>query len=189
MAGGLTPRQLRELRDEHGSLEAAIEARPDVADEIRAVQRFSDQARRTGENIQRAFEALRPQLMAVPESRPRIDAAAIAEYQIEMRAQAHERALRRVNSTKGDPGRPDKTMSSKTLLKILELSLKRARSGTEEPSLRAIANRTERDAELDYVPRQRVTPIADWVAANQSRAERYLERSEIPPIFRAIVSD
>jgi hypothetical protein len=32
MSGGLSPNELRALREEHGSYESAIEARPDLAD-------------------------------------------------------------------------------------------------------------------------------------------------------------
>jgi hypothetical protein len=41
MAGGLSPNQLRALLQEHGSWEAAIEARPDLADQLRGVQRMA----------------------------------------------------------------------------------------------------------------------------------------------------
>jgi hypothetical protein len=47
----LSPNQLRALLREHGSWEAAIEARPDLADQLRGVQRIAEtireQARRS----------------------------------------------------------------------------------------------------------------------------------------------
>jgi hypothetical protein len=42
VAGGLTLRQLTELLKEHGSYDAAIEAHPEVADELRSAQRHTD---------------------------------------------------------------------------------------------------------------------------------------------------
>jgi hypothetical protein len=43
MAGGLTVRQISELLKEHGSYDAAITARPELADNLRAVQRLAEQ--------------------------------------------------------------------------------------------------------------------------------------------------
>jgi hypothetical protein len=41
--GGLTTRQISALLKEHGSYDAAIKARPDLADDLRAVQRLAEQ--------------------------------------------------------------------------------------------------------------------------------------------------
>jgi hypothetical protein len=51
VAGGLTARQLGQLLTEHGSWEAAIEARPDLADQLRAARAVSDQAARLAEQL------------------------------------------------------------------------------------------------------------------------------------------
>jgi hypothetical protein len=59
VAGGLTARQLRLLLDEHGSFEAAIEARPDLADQLRAARALSDQATCLAEQLREATGQLR----------------------------------------------------------------------------------------------------------------------------------
>jgi hypothetical protein len=184
VASRLTVGQVRQLLAEHGSWEAAIEARPDLASQLRAFQLAADRASEVGRQLHEAAASTADQLRAFPsQTKPEgIDPEALAEYEIERQAMAHERALRRVRDAKGDPGRPVATMSAATFLTILDLGLRRAKSDAEKPSLQAISNRTG-------VPRQRVTPIADWVATNPSRAQHYLDLSEIPPPFRAIVAD
>jgi hypothetical protein len=131
-------------------------------------------------------EHVRAPLAALP-SEP-LDAEAMADYEVEMRAVAHERALRRVAGTKGDPGRPGKGMSRETFWKIVELGLERALSGRNQPTLEAISNATRRP-DLTSVSRKRLTPIVEWVAANPKRARRALERGEIPALFRPAVAD
>jgi hypothetical protein len=78
-------------------------------------------------------------------------------------------------------------MSPATFWVIYKLGLERAESKAEEPSLRDIVKATGAPTDPKHVPRQRVTPIVDWIAANRRRARDYLDRSEIPPPFRATV--
>jgi len=80
-------------------------------------------------------------------------------------------------------------MPAKTFWKIFELGMAHAESDNETPSLRSIAETTKRREDLEYVPRDRVTPIVDWIATNRHRARGYWERREIPPPFRATVVD
>jgi hypothetical protein len=89
----------------------------------------------------------------------------------------------------GEPGRPFETMPAKTFWTIYEMGLVHAESNDEKPSLRAITETTRRRGDLEYVPRDRVTPVVDWIAANRRRARGYWERREIPPPFRATVVD
>jgi hypothetical protein len=64
MPYGLTPRQLRELRAEYGSLAAAATARPDLAKQLQAVQEAGDQM----DAVVRALHENQPPLLAtVPE--------------------------------------------------------------------------------------------------------------------------
>jgi hypothetical protein len=94
VAGGLSPNQLRTLRDEYGSLAAAIEARPDLADQLRGVQRMAEKFGRQAEALKRMTESIPPALTRAPELKT-IDVEAMTEHQIEMRATAYERALAR----------------------------------------------------------------------------------------------
>jgi hypothetical protein len=89
-ARGLTFRQVRELLDEHGSLESAIEARPDLADQLRGVQRIAQKVGEQAAVIARMTESIRPALMRVPEPKPLL----IADP-VERQATAFERALAR----------------------------------------------------------------------------------------------
>jgi hypothetical protein len=194
-ARGLTSRQVRELLDEHGSYDAAIEARPELADELRAAQGTGKQLAEQFRPVVEAYSSLHKDLapMARAFARPpkvrSFPDLAEAKFERDVRVQVT--ALERYEAKqagKGEPGAPKKMMSRKTFLKILELSLKRARSGTGQPALEAISKVT-RHPDLDFVSRKRVTPIADWVAANQKRAERALSRGEIPALFRPSVTD
>jgi hypothetical protein len=54
---GLTPRELRSLRGQHGTLEAAIEARPDLADDLREFQRAAEMQERVAETLRRQVDA------------------------------------------------------------------------------------------------------------------------------------
>ena len=112
-----------------------------------------------------------------------IDAAPPVTAMAQPEPSQHEGTLR------GDPGRKPQTMPAKTFWKIFELGMAHAESDNETPSLSSIAETTKRREDLEYVPRDRVTPIVDWIATNRHRARGYWERREIPPPFRATVVD
>jgi hypothetical protein len=90
MADGLSANQLRELLKEHGSYEAAIEARPDLADQLRGMQRMAETIAGQVQAIKRMTESIRPALMQVPEPKP-----LLVENKIETQAAAFELALAR----------------------------------------------------------------------------------------------
>jgi hypothetical protein len=96
---------------------------------------------------------------------------------------------RRERELSGEAGRPPETMPITTFWAIYEMGMAHATSDDETPSLRAITETTRRREDLEYIPRDRVTPIVDWIAANRRRARGYWERREIPPQFRATVTD
>jgi hypothetical protein len=90
MAGGLSPNQLRELVHEHGSIDAAIKARPDLAGHLRGVQRLAAAMGEQARAIARATESMRPALMRVPEQKP-----LLVVNKVDAQAAAFERALDR----------------------------------------------------------------------------------------------
>jgi hypothetical protein len=101
---GLSVNELRELRQRYGSLEQAAVERPELADQIRAHQRVAEKIGQSVAKLQQGLvESVRLPLMTAPKL-AKIDHEAIREHQIEMRAEAYERALRRVGRTKGDTG-------------------------------------------------------------------------------------
>jgi hypothetical protein len=90
MAGGLSPNQLRSLLQDYGSWEAAIEARPDLADQLRGMQRMAETIAGQVQAIKHMTESIRPALMRVPEPKP-----LLVENKIETQAAAFELALAR----------------------------------------------------------------------------------------------
>jgi hypothetical protein len=91
MADGLSANQLRELVDEHGSLEAAIEARPDLAVQLRGVQQLAEKFGKTAAAAARMSKNIRPAaLMRVREPKP-----LLVENKVETQAAAFELALAR----------------------------------------------------------------------------------------------
>jgi hypothetical protein len=93
VARGLTPNELRELRQEHGSWEAVMEARPDLADQIRSVEQLHRSVRQLVERIERPVaDSSDPDPLLIPEG-----------TDIERQAFAFELALDRHARSKMEP--------------------------------------------------------------------------------------
>lgn len=99
MAGGLTARQIGQLLKEHGSYHAAIEARPELADDLSAAERLNEQLgkqfREVADAIATKFESSRlpRQLLGAPPRSHLPDGIAKARFERDVRA--YETALER----------------------------------------------------------------------------------------------
>jgi hypothetical protein len=98
-AGGLSARQISRLLKEHGSHDAAIEARPELADDLRRAQRHSEQLGKQFKGLAdaaaRASENLRVSALR-PAGRPEMPSyEAIARARFERDVRAYETALAR----------------------------------------------------------------------------------------------
>jgi hypothetical protein len=207
MADGLTARQLRELLDEHGTLDAAAAARPDLADDLR-------DARNQGEKVKRLLEGVagemartyeggrRPRIPKLRLSSPqRFSAEEFAKAKFERDVAVHEEALERHSRKRGDtasgsgvPGRRHNTIPAKTFWLIYERGLERvaSTSSPKKPSYQGIADKTVQLEALDRpgivaVKRDWLTPIVKWIEADPRRARRYFGSRKIPSEFSAIV--
>jgi hypothetical protein len=82
---------------------------------------------------------------------------------------------------KGEPGRPDKTITQAVLLGLFERGLERARSPKQRkhPSYASIAD--------EYgLSRTWITPIVQWAEKHQRAARRALVTSETPARFSTL---
>ena len=104
MAGGLTARQFGQLLTEHGSYAAAIEARPDLADQLRAAQRLADQAVSLAEKLGQGAESFR----AVTEHREPEALEPLQGLELSLLREIADTLDRQMGATKRGPrsGRP-----------------------------------------------------------------------------------
>jgi hypothetical protein len=181
MPRGITAREIGELVDEHGSIEAAIEARPDLADQLRGVQRLSAALGEQARAVQRAMPAgITRALTRAPERR----LLRIADP-IETQAAAFELALRRAREEpRGESGRPRQTITQDELHGLFKRGLERARSTKKrrQPSYDSIAD--------EYgLKRTWTTPIVKWAETHQRAAREAIVTSKTPRRFSALVRD
>jgi hypothetical protein len=101
----LSVNEYRALLKEHGSHEAAIEARPDLADELRAMQRLGEDVGEWMRNVTRAVESIRPPVMSVPEPDPLPGLDELADLELEAPGRGVREGARTACSLRGEKAR------------------------------------------------------------------------------------
>jgi hypothetical protein len=102
VSGGVSPNELRELLNEYGSVEALVEARPDLADLLHGVERIGGQLREAA----KMMEAVR---LAPPVEPEAIEARPSLSPEVEVLDGLLEEvvALRRALVRPAEPGSRD----------------------------------------------------------------------------------
>ena len=160
VSDGLTPRQLRALKEDYGSLRAAAKARPELAEQLAAVERMRAQLGEVAEALAAPFP-----LRALPEPEG-IDGDALIEHEAaKVRRQAQiaddlAAVRREIESGAGPDAREDDDVHPRSnpagirpadFWKVVELL------GDEDVSLHEIERRTE-----GRVLYHDVRKIRDW---------------------------
>jgi hypothetical protein len=107
VAGGLTIRQVKQLLEEHGSYDAAIDARPDLADDLRSVrkagERLVEQFRPVTETYSHIRDVHAPAFSRPPKVQSYTD---FAEAGFERDVRVYETALERHEAKRRVPQPP-----------------------------------------------------------------------------------
>jgi hypothetical protein len=174
VARDLTAGQLRALIAEYGTPEALAQARPELADTLRAVQ---DASKRLAADLAQANESLRSALPALPDPEP-IEPYVPEARQVELleeiaAAQRGDAAPTR----KG--GRPEGSYIETERFWVV---WKMAVDG--HSSARAIERATRENHGLELVDRNKAGVIVRWVEAHRRAAKAALVSGKPPRGFR-----
>jgi hypothetical protein len=159
-----TPNELRALREEYGSIDAAIEARPELADELHAVRRASDAIRRQLQTLSAALDAGAPPRLVSP-ARPEtmISAKAMAEAEIAKFEIALDRHARRQREeAKHTPVKKRRYTSQEFRQRVLFDVIRRLGAGEKLTDI----------ARADEIDRKLVAKIRDAAAGKRWQIER-----------------